>query len=276
MEVFDDVMGKISGTWLTPEEYVMVENSVGLIAEELQRNGFDEIKFWGKLIAESCDYIVLVARSRLDEGNDFPVVRFFFCTNKDFVVRPLESEWAKREDSVRSEMELTGDPSKELVPSVEGVPGDEESEGTLGLPAFTEKDLLLCIVYEVNEATAVVPKGAFIVDPYHCVVKNGNFSGLSVAEAGSELSYFHFREPLDPIRMRDEDGLIKKTGFLDPITNTHPKGAWSITSNPCMSIFTLRSLLYPGYVFYHKVGTSEFGGAYFGTGQKNEDIAFML
>jgi radial spoke head protein 9 len=39
---------------------------------------------------------------------------------------------------------------------------------------------------------------------------------------------------------------------------------------------TLRSLLWPGYFFFHVAGTGRFGAAYFGAGEKNVDISFML
>lgn len=39
---------------------------------------------------------------------------------------------------------------------------------------------------------------------------------------------------------------------------------------------TLRSLLWPGYVGYHRTNSNIFGGAYFGTGVKNVDLPFLL
>ena len=43
-----------------------------------------------------------------------------------------------------------------------------------------------------------------------------------------------------------------------------------------VSKVTLRSFLWPGYIAYHKANTKLFGGAYFGNGLKNVDLAFYL
>jgi len=37
-----------------------------------------------------------------------------------------------------------------------------------------------------------------------------------------------------------------------------------------------KSLLWPGYVFYHVPGTRTFGSYYIGSGEKNLDLCFML
>lgn len=41
-------------------------------------------------------------------------------------------------------------------------------------------------------------------------------------------------------------------------------------------VVILRNLDWLGYTFYHIPGTKEFGSAYFGTGERNIDMPFML
>lgn len=53
-------------------------------------------------------------------------------------------------------------------------------------------------------------------------------------------------------------------------------GAWSLQFSSNKTTVTLRSLQWPGYFFFHRVGTPDFGGAYFGDGRKNVDLPFML
>lgn len=53
-------------------------------------------------------------------------------------------------------------------------------------------------------------------------------------------------------------------------------GIWATTWDPSNTTITLRSLYWPGYFFYHLIGTAEHGAAYFGYGTKNTDVAFML
>lgn len=56
----------------------------------------------------------------------------------------------------------------------------------------------------------------------------------------------------------------------------HEPGIWATTWDPSNTTITLRSLYWPGYFFYHLIGSPEYGAAYFGYGTKNTDVAFML
>ncbi len=54
------------------------------------------------------------------------------------------------------------------------------------------------------------------------------------------------------------------------------RGLWALRVDMSKGAATLRSLAYPGYFFYHTLGTARFGGAYFGDGKRNNDIGFMV
>jgi hypothetical protein len=53
-------------------------------------------------------------------------------------------------------------------------------------------------------------------------------------------------------------------------------GIWASAWDSSHTAVTLKSLYWPGYFFYHQIGTGEYGSAYFGYGTKNTDLAFML
>jgi len=53
-------------------------------------------------------------------------------------------------------------------------------------------------------------------------------------------------------------------------------GSWGLQFERGSGLVTLRSLLWPGYAFYHVPGSRKFGGVYAGTGEKNLDLPFML
>lgn len=53
-------------------------------------------------------------------------------------------------------------------------------------------------------------------------------------------------------------------------------GTWSIQFDRGSGLIVLRSLLWPGYVFYHVPGTRRYGSLYVGIGEKNLDLPFML
>ncbi|KAG8123436.1 hypothetical protein E2320_018826 [Naja naja] len=53
-------------------------------------------------------------------------------------------------------------------------------------------------------------------------------------------------------------------------------GSWSIQVERGSRIVVLRSLLWPGLTFYHVPNTKQHGYIYFGNGEKNIDLPFML
>ena len=53
-------------------------------------------------------------------------------------------------------------------------------------------------------------------------------------------------------------------------------GVWAVRVDQSRGQATLRSLVWPGFFAYHDIGTASFGGAYFGDGQRNNDIGFMI
>ena len=66
---------------------------------------------------------------------------------------------------------------------------------------------------------------------------------------------------------------IFEFNFMDGITGLKH---WSIQTDSSGSEITLRNLLWPGYVGYHRANTNQFGGVYFGDGSKRLDLPFYL
>ena len=253
---------------LSGEEQTLLSNAV----LALPSRGLSHALFWGKVVGETCDYLVVVAQTPVDEDEDYPKSEFLFCTTASYKLKPLGRPTAQL--PVPRDTPLTGNAAAELAPAVEASEG--EGGAVAGRPAFTERDLLAFVVHEIHNATALVPKGAFVADPSHRVAYNPQFSGLSVAEAADVSSYFHLRKPADLSKARTSEGLIRPSELFDSITSTHAAGAWTTVVSECEDWVSIRSLLYPGYAFYHQVGTKTFGGIYNGDGAANQDIAFML
>ena len=93
-------------------------------------------------------------------------------------------------------------------------------------------------------------------------------------------NYFHFRAPASASRSTalDRSGLLGAADFLDPLSEDTPKASavWSLRVDAGRGAAYLKSLVYPGFYFFHTLNTSRFGGAYFGDGGRNDDIGFML
>ncbi len=158
---------------------------------------------------------------------------------------------------------------------------DEEEEGAQKPPKperFSELHRLSFVVGQIDQDTAVVPRGAYIVSATHQVLRNTAFTGLTRVEAGDMGNYFHFRRAtgLEARSALQKEGLVKSTDFLDSIQEDSPAGAWVLRVDTARAEATLRSLKWPGYFFSAGVKSSEWAGAYFGDGQENHDLAFML
>jgi len=137
---------------------------------------------------------------------------------------------------------------------------------------------LAFVVSQIDTSCSVVPRGAFTLSAKGTVQRNALFPGLDVGEATDLSNYLHFRQAHGLARKSalDKKDLVKDVDFMDPLSEDDPKGCWSCRMDVATGTATLRSLVWPGYTFYHRVRRSEFGGVYFGDGQKNGDLAFML
>jgi len=173
---------------------------------------------------------------------------------------------------------------KEPVVVAEGeeAPPPEPEEEEKG-PEIIEKELaederLAHLIAQINFATAVVPRGAYILNSSRQVLKNPYFTGLDRAAALDLKNYMHLRRPAarqyQPEAARAQ--LDKHADFLDSLDLDAPSGCWSAVCDDSSNTVTLRSLLYPGFFFYHVLGSSSHGRLYVGNAERNYDLAFML
>jgi len=158
---------------------------------------------------------------------------------------------------------------------------DDEDEGAVKAPKperFSELHRLAFVVEQIDSETAVVPRGAFIVSATHQVLRNTAFTGLTRVEAGDLGNFFHFRRAsgLEAQSALQKEGLVKSTDFLDSVQDDSPAGCWVLRVDSGRAEATLRSLKWPGYFFSTGIKSPEWAGAYFGDGQENHDLAFML
>jgi radial spoke head protein 9 len=63
---------------------------------------------------------------------------------------------------------------------------------------------------------------------------------------------------------------------MDPISKDAIKKSWSLQTDESGTEVTLRSLLWQGYVGYHRTNSSIFGGAYMGYGIRTQDLQFTV
>ena len=142
-------------------------------------------------------------------------------------------------------------------------------------PKFDEMHRLAHVVSSIENDTAVVPRGCGIIDATLVVRPNAGFQGLTYAQAGALENYQHLRVSAKADLDAAATG-VKASDYLDPLTDDEPRGVWALRVNAASKTSTIRSLKWPGYFFFHQLGTNQFGGTYTGDGLANGDLGFML
>lgn len=255
------------GGTLSVEERSSLQASLVLLKESQH---FTEVRFWGKVRGLQRDY--LICQGTIDEmGNvaPFDAKKVTFKSTDAVVWTTL----ADVDDAVAAKCAginelFTGDLGK-----VAGAEGEEAAAD-----GITEEMRLAAFVASVDDSCAVAPKGALLLDARHRVVQSPSFQGLTADQATDLNSFVHWRAPKQPekIKVRETKGLTQTSDFLDTITADEPAGCWSTIFEPSACCATLRSNIYPGLVAYASLSGPTYGYVYFGSGLKNNDIAFML
>ena len=88
----------------------------------------------------------------------------------------------------------------------------------------------------------------------------------------------HFRNVQTPVYKENLDGpgAPFNPKFLEPVTEDLPKGLWTVQNDESRKNAVVRSLMWPGFSFFHKKQSQKFGNLYIGDGLKNADLHFMI
>lgn len=294
MELFDLEYGMKSvasaGFVLNCQEITSLQAGLTILRS---KEKYDNIFLWGKVFGQKADYYI--AYGLRDSDFEFPAKNFYFAMEgkgvegtepaiAEFEFQPLNrltEETADRIIALNVDKIFTGVSTTLLEPAVEPDATEPPPEGEapiVSLPPLTEADKLSQVVQEIDFDTAAVPKGAYALNEAHMVVPSSDFKGLGLTEAKALQNYVHFRSPTSVacLRALARTDVQFYSNFLDPLKTDLPQGCWACRQDASVSLVTLRSLNWPGYIAYHVPGTTKFGGLYFGYGQKNRDLAFTL
>jgi len=289
------------GVTLSLDERMKLELAILKLNETEE---FDQIVFWGKVEGIAKDYYVALGL-KFKNQYEFPLKKFFW-SNDEFKfaeLPPINKEHKDKVDTFRTL--FSGDHTKILIkvtddeenpdnkPKDEIPEGgenqenpekklledtDDEKELKVAPKNFTELDRLAYAVRAIDIDCSVVPVGSFRLTPNHELRYNDEFKGLGIKDLKDVKKFMHFRNPQTVEKQEfiaREDALFHYN-FLDPIEKDLPKGCWSVQVDSSKTIATIRSLLWPGYISYHRANSAIFGGVYIGSGVKNFDLPFLL
>merc|ERR1711871_423043 len=201
-----------------------------------------------------------------------------YCNPSNYHLRSLPPLSKEYEDTAKVlTTRFTGDASFFGYNGEDPEEPDAE-EGTPPVERFRELHRLSYVVRKIDHDCAIVPGGALIVDAAKRVIFSPYYNGLSYQTLSEQRAYFHFRRPenLQGAAIMKKPGFVKPTEFLDCISKDNPTQMWSISLNSAGTTSYVKNLFWEGYIFYASVDSSEFGGAYFGSGLPNPDLCFMF
>eukprot|EP00118_Oscarella_pearsei_P001102 m.6602 g.6602 ORF g.6602 m.6602 type:complete len:273 (+) comp16380_c0_seq1:29-847(+) len=256
------------GIVLSAEQRASLQSSLVLLKN---KEKFHSVVFWGKISGIVGQYFIVQGR-----GRDPMKGRKNLYSNdcRKWAQLPV-LDASEQEKALKVSSRFMGDASYEAE-YIEPPVADEKGDPTNVV--VREENRLAAIVNVIDETVFVAPRGSYIRTPQGNVQKNPSFSGLALAKAGLLSSYLHFREPklLEHKTLLQRSNLDKSIDFMDSIDEDIPSGCWSLQMVRGGDNAVLKSLWWPGYAFFHVPGTKKCGGLYWGTGQQNRDLPFML
>jgi len=183
-----------------------------------------------------------------------------------YTLEEEEEEEAKdrEEEEAKAEDEENQDPSEPKV--------ERKKERRIN-----EIDRLAYTVEAIDNQCSLVPRGSYYLTATGSIVKNDAFRGITIDDAKKLVSYQLFRSANDSKTMARirRAGVANNYDFLDTLTDSI-KREWSLSVDDSGTVVTLRSLIWLGFEFTITSTTSTWSSGYFGAGQRNLDLPFML
>ena len=261
---------------------------------------YDELLFWGKVLGTVKDYYIALAVNYKGKYQ-FPEKDFYWASSANYAFAKLPDmlqQHAAEIDSITTpftgEHDLILKDAEGKAPEESGEAAEaedskenepaaaEESDDDVAIKVpkknLRELDRLGYVVRAIENDTHVVPEGSFRLTPSHEVRRYGGYGGLAGEDLADMGKYYYFRvvQTAEKRAKLEREEAVFMPDFLDSICEDSPQGAWTLHLDASKTKAVVRSLLWPGYVAYHRVKTGSFGGVYVGSGLKNADLPFML
>ncbi|XP_057665110.1 radial spoke head protein 9 homolog [Diorhabda carinulata] len=260
------------GHVISTEESIILHNSLRILQNE---NHFKHVYFWGKIFGAEKDYYIAYGYQK-----DILYGKIFYysrnCINWGLLPKPTQNGLML---TPLCTTKFQGDPSiiiDILIEKDETLISGKRKQPEIR--KLKEEDRLSSTVYLIMDNASIIPRGGIFRSPDGVVVNNLSFEGLPTIEAREWNSFLHFRVPTrkQNTNLLTKDDYNYATDFLDPIDIDIPEGCWMIHITQNEEMVILKSMYWPGLVFFHKLRTPKHGFLYFGHGKNCLDVPFML
>uniref|UniRef100_A0A1B6DZ08 Radial spoke head protein 9 homolog n=1 Tax=Clastoptera arizonana TaxID=38151 RepID=A0A1B6DZ08_9HEMI len=267
------------GIILNTESYVLLRNSLVNLQNE---NHFKKTFLWGIIFGIDEDYYIAYGYEK-----DALKGKIFYYSldriNWQLLPQPEPIHFVLT--GICSNR-FQGDPGlvTKIIDDSPVEESDEEGngnkdEGTIkqDLDVLKEEDRLAATVCLIDEEVSIIPRGSLFLREDGITIHSLAFEGIKSEEWDELSNYQHYRVPHEKwnenIASRQDYNYA--VDFLDTIASDIPPDSWAAQLVDAGRTIVVKSLSWPGFIFYHTLETRDYGFIYSGTGQKNLDIPFM-
>jgi len=287
----------VLGHVLTTAQRLAIKNA--LYRTQLNEK-LNHITFWGKIQGTQQDYFIAVS---IQLGSNINKTFYWSCDNgvtfakfspiDEFIskIAPLITGFftgnptLKYKDPTKpKKLNEAGEEEEEEEETEQEEEQEQEEDGEVKKKPIerklTELERLAFTVQSIDSETSIVPIGLSYLTPIGQILYDRTFTGLSVTAAKELESYAFFRDAETSetaARIRKLRGQ-NNYQYLDTVVPAYSKTntSWSVHVDGSGLNVSLRSLLWLGYEYKVEAGSQQFGGGYFGWGEKNQDLHFMI
>lgn len=258
-----------SGVILSSEQRSALQTSLILVRTQ---NKFQRVLFWGKIQCIKKDYFIAVGIGK-DELRDRKYLFSQDCLEWG-IMPQITTDLIKKAVLIRGR--FTGDPAFDYERTITSY-----TQEASGVPDASQKvqlkeeERLAAVVAMIDRDTSLIPRGSFMLTPLGEIIQNKSFEGLSEGHSIKLYSYLHF-QPTSVTDLPSDSDLDPSFDFLESLEKDIPQGCWALHAERGSGLVILKSLHWLGYTAFHVPNTPKFGSVYFGTGEKNYDLLFML
>ncbi|GAU98651.1 hypothetical protein RvY_09770 [Ramazzottius varieornatus] len=261
---------------LSIEENLLIRAGCRILESECKQGTF---RFWGKVFGTQNDYYVLQSTTI----HPFQMLTTYYSRDARIWQTLPRVQPKLQKSSPRLNGMFTGDPTFTSNFVEYHYSGEHYYEPTT--TAVKEEDRLSYLVFCIDNECSVVPKGSAGLDEKGFLVQNPAYEGMTYEQCRDVDSYLLYK----PCSIKKTQPGYEDIGIADPAHNvliplseTLPAeshslyGVWAFRDAGEEECVIMESTQWSGFFFWHNINNTNHGQVYFGRGDKNIDVPFIL